>query len=60
VGIIISCCGATMLSAQQHALLLEKFSTYEHTLRKKRPNASPHAAVKSMTRSVNEASHKLT
>ena len=49
-----------MLSAQQHTLLLEKFSTYEHTMRKKRPNASPHAAVGSMTRSVNEASHKFT
>lgn len=49
-----------MLSAQQHALLLEKFPTYEHTLSKKSPNASPHAAVKSMTRSVKEASHKFT
>jgi len=60
VGITISCCGATVLSAQQHALLLEKFPTYEHTLRKKRPHASPHAAVNSMTRSANEASHKFT
>jgi hypothetical protein len=59
VEIIISCCGAIMLSAQQHALLLEKFPTYEHTLRKKRPNASPHAAVNSMTRTANEASHKF-
>ena len=49
-----------MLSAQHYALPLKKIPTYEHTLRKKRPNALPHAAVKSMTRSVNEASHKFT
>jgi len=49
-----------MLSAQQHALLLEKFPTYEHTLRRIRPNAFPHAVVKNMIRSVNEASHKFT
>jgi hypothetical protein len=49
-----------MLSAQHYALLVKKFPTYEPTLKKKRPNAIPNAAVKSMTRSVNEASHKFT
>jgi hypothetical protein len=49
-----------MLSAQNYALLLKKIPTYEHTLRKKRPDALPNAAVKSMIRTVNEASHKFT
>jgi hypothetical protein len=59
VGLIISCYAATMFSALQHAVLLEKVPTYEPILRKARPNAAPHAAVKSLTRGENKASHKF-